>query len=102
MTNPSPESEPQEPALLRLITLVLGGIEVVLFTLLANLLLHAADPADAVEAGLAIVLPLVGLTLPGIILSWLGRAPWTALALVALALPVAGLAWWSAQVALPF
>lgn len=73
--------------LLRLATLVIGSIEIILFLLLAHLMLQSIDPLWDVLALLALV--LAGLTLPGILLAWLDRAPRTALALVLLAFPVA-------------
>lgn len=83
-------------ALLRLVTLVIGGMEFIFFLLFAHLLLHASDPLGA-QIGLGMTLlmtlPLVALTLPGIALAWLGRAPRTSLALVLLALPAAVLLW---------
>lgn len=74
--------------MLRLATLVIGSIEIILFLLVAHLLLQSLDPLwDRV---LLLALPVAGLTLPGLLLAWLDRAPRAALALVALAVPVAG------------
>jgi hypothetical protein len=78
-------------ALLRLATLVIGSIEVIFFLLSAHLLLQASDPHWEVIGLLALL--LLGLTLPGLLLAWLDRAPRTALTLVVLALPVAALVW---------
>jgi hypothetical protein len=78
-------------ALLRLATLVIGSIEVIFFLLSAHLLLQASDSQWEVIGLLALL--LLGLTLPGLLLAWLDRAPRTALTLVVLALPVAALVW---------
>ncbi|WP_295555643.1 hypothetical protein [uncultured Hyphomicrobium sp.] len=83
-------------ALMRLVTLVLGSVEVILFTLFAHLMLQSTDPLGAsIGQGMTLLLaaPLVLLTLPGLLLAWLDRAPRTALALVLLALPAAVLLW---------
>lgn len=79
-------SEVRAAPLLRLVTLLTGSIEIILFLLLAHLLLQSIDPMW--EAIMRLSLPLVGLTLPGLLLAWLDRAPRTALALVLLAVPV--------------
>lgn len=72
--------------MLRLLTLLIGSVEIILFLLVAHLLLQSAEP---LWDGIALLaLPLVGLTLPGVLLAWLDRAPRIALMLVLLALPV--------------
>jgi hypothetical protein len=83
-------------ALLRLFTLIIGGTEIIAFLLLAHLMLQSSDPIGA-SIGDALTLltgaPLVLLTLPGVILAWLGRAPRAAFALVALAAIAWAIAW---------
>lgn len=73
--------------LLRLATLLIGSAEIIAFLLSAHLLLQATEPRW--EAIGLLTLPLLGLTLPGLLLAWLDRAPRSALALVLLAVPIA-------------
>ncbi|HEX2843442.1 hypothetical protein [Hyphomicrobium sp.] len=83
-------------ALLRLATLVIGSIEIIVFILFAHLMLQSADPlAESIGEAVTLLMaaPLLGLTLPGLLLAWLDRAPRTSLGLVLLAIPVAALAW---------
>ncbi len=83
-------------ALLRLASLVIGSAEIILFTLFAQLILQSADPLGSEisqGAALLLILPLVLLTLPGLLLAWLGHAPRAALALVLLALPLVAALW---------
>jgi hypothetical protein len=77
--------------LLRLVTLTVGSVEIIAFLLLAHLLLQSTDPHWDTVGLLA--LPLIGLTLPGVLLAWLDRAPRTALTLILLALPTAAAVW---------
>ncbi len=73
---------------LRLVTLLIGSAEIIFFLLAAHLLLQSVDPLwDRV---LLLALPLAALTIPGVLLAWLDRAPRAALAFVVLAVPVAG------------
>jgi hypothetical protein len=86
----------QGSGVLRLVTLVLGSVEIILFTLFVHLMLHSTDPLGeniGEEITLLIAAPLVLLTLPGLLLAWLDRAPRTAVSLVFLALPAAVLVW---------
>lgn len=86
-------------ALLRLLTLSIGSVEVILFTLFAHVMLQSTDPLGASigeSMALLMIAPLTLLTLPGLLLAWLDRAPRTALALVLLALPLAAALWISA------
>jgi hypothetical protein len=80
----------------RLATLVIGSAEVIAFLLLAHLTLMSVDPlddtVDALKIGLQAV-PIVLLTVPGLLLAWMGRAPRLALGFVLLAIPAAVLAW---------
>ncbi|MBL8847706.1 MAG: hypothetical protein JNN24_18235 [Hyphomicrobium zavarzinii] len=81
---------------LRLATLAVGSIQIIGFLLFAHLKLQSLDPlgSSADESmGIAIALPLLLFTIPGLLLAWLGRAPRIAHALVWLALPVAGVLW---------
>lgn len=81
---------------LRLATLAIGSFEIIGFLLFAHLKLQSLDPlgSSADESmALAIAVPLLLFTLPGLLLAWLGRAPRIAHALVWLALPVAGILW---------
>lgn len=81
--------------LLRLVTLAVGSIEIILFVLLVHLVLQSADPdgLSGAERALLLAAPLVLLTLPGLLLAWLDRAPRTALTVVLLALPVTAGIW---------
>lgn len=82
--------------LLRLATLIIGGVEIILFLLFAHLMLQSTDPLGAeIGQGMTAVIavPLLMMTLPGLLLAWLDRAPKLALSLVLLALPAAGVAW---------
>ena len=79
-------------SVLRLVTLGLGGLEIILAALAANLLIVSAAPGqEAIEIShaLALLVPVIVFTLPGLLLAWLERAPRTALALVLLAAPAA-------------
>lgn len=80
----------------RLVTLVIGSAEIIAFLLFSHLMLMSTDPLGE-SIGVAMVLlmafPIVALTLPGLLLAWLGRAPRTALVLVLAAIPVALVAW---------
>jgi preprotein translocase subunit SecY len=90
------EERVQTGGLLRLATLVIGGVEIILFVLFAHLMLQSTDPLSAeIGEGMTAVVavPLVMMTLPGLLLAWLDRAPKVALSLVLLALPAAGVAW---------
>lgn len=90
------ESAVKGRPLLRLLTLVIGSIELIVFLLFAHLMLQSADPLQASIGecmALLMLLPVVALTLPGLLLAWLDRAPRTALAMVLLALPVAAVLW---------
>lgn len=78
------------PAVLRLLTLVAGSLEVIAFTLSAHLMLFS-DAAGA-DTALLILAPLLGLTIPGMMLALADRAPAIALAMVTLALPAAAVA----------
>jgi hypothetical protein len=88
-------------SVLRLATLVIGSVEVILATLFGHLMLQSAtSPAAdemsvAIGTGMAVLIaaPILFLTMPGLLLAWLDRAPRTGLALVLLALPVAGVLW---------
>ena len=75
--------------LLRLLTLVIGSVQVILFVLLAHLRLQSATP----ESTLLIGAPFLLLTVPGLLLAWLDRAPKAALALVLLAFPLTAGIW---------
>jgi hypothetical protein len=82
--------------LLRLMTLVVGSVEVILFVLLAHLVLQSTDPLGEMPGErhpLLVAAPLLLLTLPGLVLAWLDRAPRTALTLVLLAIPAATAIW---------
>lgn len=87
----------QDRGLLRLVALVVGCVVVILFVLRLHLLLLYAGAVDDVAAGDAGYVALIAAPLlfsvPGLTLAWLGRAPRTALALVALALPLTLAAW---------
>lgn len=75
----------------RLVTLVLGSIEIIAFLLFIHLALTSIDPLGediGLAAALTAVLPILVLTLPGLLLAWLGRAPDVAIALVIAAIPV--------------
>jgi hypothetical protein len=80
----------------RLVTLVVGSAEIIAFLLFSHLMLMSTDPLGE-EIGVGMVLliavPIVLLTLPGLLLAWLGRAPRISLALVLAAIPVAIVAW---------
>lgn len=78
------------PAVLRLVTLVAGGLELIAFTLAAHLLV-LSDTAGEHHA-LLILAPLFGLTIPGLMLALADRALALALSMVALALPAAAFA----------
>ncbi|WP_439544208.1 hypothetical protein [Hyphomicrobium sp.] len=78
------------PAVLRLLTLVAGGLEVTAFTLAAHLLV--LSDAASEDHALLILAPLFGLTIPGLMLALADRAHAIALAMVVLALPAAGFA----------
>lgn len=82
--------------MLRLLTLVLGSVEVIVFVLLAHALLQSSDPLEGDlgwGSAFRLSLPLFVLTLPGVLLAWLDRAPKTALVLVLLAVPALLLIW---------
>lgn len=99
MTDDTDLDQASPAGLLRLVTLVAGSIEVILFTLFAHLMLQSTDPLGAsIGQGVTMLLaaPLVLLTVPGLLLAWLDRASRTALALVLLAAPLAALLWVSA------
>jgi hypothetical protein len=86
----------QGGGVLRLVTLVVGSVEIILFTLFVHLMLHSTDPlGESIGEGrtFLIAAPLVLLTLPGLLLAWLDKAPRAALSLVCLALPATALAW---------
>ena len=84
------DTEVRVAPLLRFATLLIGSIEIILFLLFAHLLLQSIEPRwDAITT---LALPLVCLTLPGLLLAWLDRAPRTALALVLLAVPLGAVA----------
>lgn len=94
---PEPDEDARRPgSVFRLLTLVLGGAEVIAFLLFAHLMLQSSDPLGA-SIGQAMTLlmaaPLVLLTLPGVILACLDRAPRIAFGLVVLALVTAAIAW---------
>lgn len=79
-------------SVLRLVTLGLGGLEIILAALAANLLIVSAAPGqEEVEFShaLALLVPVTMFTLPGLMLAWLDRAPRLALALVVMAVPAA-------------
>jgi hypothetical protein len=83
-------------ALMRLATLLIGSVELILFILFAHVMLQSTDPLGAaIGEGMALLIgvPVAALTLPGLILAWLDRAPRTALALVLVALPIASILW---------
>lgn len=80
----------------RLATLAVGSAEIIAFLLFAHWTLMSLDPLGEADSILTIglaALPIVLLTLPGLLLAWLGRAPRLALALVLAAIPVATLGW---------
>ena len=82
--------------LMRLATLTLGGIQIILFSLFAHVLLQSTDPLGAsIGEAMTLVmsLPVLAMTLPGVLLAWLDRAPRVALALVVLAFPVGAALW---------
>jgi hypothetical protein len=86
------ERDEASGSILRLVTLVVGSLQIILYALAANLLIVSAAPGQEtaeLEHALALLIPLFFLTLPGLLLAWLGRAPKSALALVVLAVPVA-------------
>jgi hypothetical protein len=85
-----------QSGVLRFMTLVVGSVEIILFTLIVHLMLHSTDPlGESIGEARAVLIaaPLVLLTLPGLLLAWLDRAPRTAMALVCLALPATVMAW---------
>ncbi len=100
MTDNADHDELARPAaVLRLTALVIGSAEIIAFLLMAHLLLQSTDPlgesfGEAVTLLMAV--PLIGLTLPGLMLAWLDRAPRTALLMVLAAIPVAALVWMKA------
>lgn len=80
----------------RLVTLAVGSAEIIAFLLFSHWTLMSLDPLGEADSILTIGLaglPIVLLTLPGLLLAWLGRAPQLALALVLAAIPVAMLGW---------
>lgn len=87
----------QDKALIRLVTLIVGCVAVILLVLRLHLLLLYAGAADDVGSGdgsrIALIAAPLLLSVPGLTLAWLGRAPRTALALVLMALPLAVAAW---------
>jgi hypothetical protein len=82
--------ERRAPAILRLLTLVAGSLEIIAFTLAAHLLL-LSDQASENHA-LLILAPLLGLAIPGLVLALADRALGLAFSLVMLALPAAAAA----------
>ncbi|MGE0022463.1 MAG: hypothetical protein AB7S70_02400 [Hyphomicrobium sp.] len=88
-------SDAEQASLIRLVTLVIGSGEVIAFLLLAHLTLQSGDPlgASTAEGIMLAAAPLIALTLPGVLLAWLGRAPWTAFGLVLAAMPMAAAVW---------
>lgn len=80
----------------RLVTLIIGSVEIIAFLLFSHLMLMSTDPLGE-EIGVGMVMlfavPILSLTLPGLLLAWLGRAPRTALALVLVAIPLAIVVW---------
>ena len=85
--------------LMRLATLTLGGIQIILFSLFVHVILQSTDPLGASigEAmTLLMSLPILAMTLPGVLLAWLDRAPRVALALVVLVFPVGAVLWYFA------
>lgn len=88
-------SDTDRASLIRLVTLVVGSVEIIAFVLLAHLTLHSGDPlgATTAEGTLLATAPLVALTLPGVLLAWLGRAKWTAFGMVLAGMPLAAAAW---------
>jgi hypothetical protein len=83
-------------ALLRLITLITGSTEIIAFLLFAHLMLLSSDPlGSAIGEGMTalIAAPVLLLTVPGLLLAWLDRAPKVALAQVMLAIPTAAICW---------
>lgn len=96
MTDDTTHDAPsQQGAVVRLVTLVVGSAQIIAFTLLVHLMLLSGDPLDVnIRQGASLLLaaPLVALTLPGLLLAWLGRAPRLALTLVLVAIPLFGLA----------
>lgn len=80
---------------LRLAALAIGSVEMIVFTLLAHLRLYEAGPPDvgADPSDLLPLLPIMAMTLPGLLLACRNAAPVAALALVLLAVPTAALLW---------
>ncbi len=72
---------------MRLLTLVVGSLEIIAFTLAAHML-ALSDFAGEQHAALVLV-PLILLTIPALMLAIANRAPVIALAMVAVALPAA-------------
>jgi len=90
------EDGPRTGALVRLVTLVIGSVEIILFILVAHAMLQSTDPLGAsIGEGMALLIgvPVAAFTLPGLLLAWMDRAPRTALALVLAALPIAAILW---------
>src|SRR5262245_38835328 len=92
----NPDAASRSTEVRRLVTLVVGSMEIIAFLLFSHLMLMSTDPLGD-DTGVAMVLliaiPIVLLTLPGLLLAWLGRAPRLSLALVLAAIPVAIVAW---------
>ncbi len=97
MTDWGDTSTAEEPgSLLRLLTLIIGSAEIIAFLLFAHLMLLSGDPTGAAKddsAALLMAGPVTILTLPAVLLAWIGRAPWTALGLALAALPMAAVTW---------
>lgn len=96
MTDDADHDHAARSGLLRLMTLVVGSVEVILFVLFAHLMLQSTDPLGAaIGEGMTLLIaaPLMLLTLPGLLLAWLDRAPRAAFALILLALPAAAALW---------
>jgi hypothetical protein len=86
-------------ALLRLMTIVIGSVQIIAFVLFAHLMLQSTDPlGESIGEAMALLMaaPILAFTLPALILAWMDRAPRTAFGLALLAIPVAAAAWWAA------
>jgi hypothetical protein len=90
MTDDDIADERRRPMVVRLLTLVGGTLELIVFTLAAHLLVLSESAGE--NHALLILAPLFLLTIPGVMLALADRAPVIALTMVAIALPAAGFA----------
>lgn len=88
--HPTDDADDGRGVVLRLLTLVVGSLEIIAFTLSAHLML-LSDLAGE-DHVLLILAPLLGLTIPGLMLALADRAHAIALTMVTLALPAAAVA----------